>query len=61
MTNKDEREITASEEWTAATAFWRGTGDPCRTCGGMSVGPVLVREEGFVRYVRLCTECGRRE
>lgn len=51
------REQTAAEEWIAATAFWRGTGDPCRTCGAMSVGPVLV--DGA--FVRACVECGCRE
>lgn len=46
--------IAAEAEWKAASAFWQGVGDPCRTCGAMSVGPVLVGGS----FVRCCVECG---
>lgn len=49
--------IAAEAEWLEAWRFWQGTGDPCRTCGAMSVGPVLVGGE----LVRACVECGVQE
>ena len=51
------KQLDAEREWRLASAFWKDVGDPCPTCGAMSVGPVLVGGE----LVRACVECGCRE